>query len=116
MCVVTGGCSSGRRGLCEQQGFGVDHELCQGLVAVDYRARCPSALNKRMSRIKRQCSPMCCKLGFTPHIRDRRGAEEPRANMMDKKVLILQLEQGTFMTSENLQQRVMIMVQLLLQS
>lgn len=73
-------------GLCEQQGFGVDHELCQGLVTVDYRAWCPSVLNKRMSRIKRQCSPVCCKLGFTPHIRDRQGAQEPQANMMDKSI------------------------------
>jgi len=71
--------------LCEQQGFGVVHELCQGLVAVDYRARCPSALNKRMSRIKRQCSPVCCKLGFTPHIRDRQEAQEP-PDMMDKSI------------------------------
>lgn len=72
-------------GLCEQQGFGVDHELCQGLVAVDYRAQCPSVLNKRMSRIKRQCSPLCCKLGFTPHIRDRRETQEP-PDMMDKSI------------------------------
>ena len=64
-------------GLCEQQSFGVDHEPCQGLVAVDYRARCPSALNKRMSRIKRQCSPVCCKLRSTLHIRDRQEAQEP---------------------------------------
>lgn len=73
-------------GLCEQQGFGVDHELCQGLVAVDYRAWCPSVLNKRMSRIKRQCSPVCCKLGRTPHIRGRREARELQADMTDKDI------------------------------
>lgn len=72
--------------LCEQQGFGVDHELCQGLVVVDYRARCPSVLNKRMSRIKRLCSPLCCKLGFTPHIRDWQEALEPQADTMDKSI------------------------------
>ena len=72
--------------MCEQQGFGVDHELCQGLVAVDYRARCPSVLNKRMSRIKRQCSPICCKLGRTPHIRGRQEAQELQADMMDKSI------------------------------
>ncbi len=72
-------------GLCEQQGFGVDRELCQGPVAVDYRALCPSVLNKRMSRIKRQCSPVCYKLGFTPHIRDRQEAQEPR-DKMDKRI------------------------------
>ena len=73
-------------GLCEQQGFGVDHGLCQGLVAVDYRARCPSVLNKRMRRIKRQCSPaVCCKLGFAPHIRDRQEAQEP-PDMMDRSI------------------------------
>lgn len=74
------------RGLCEQQGFGVDHELCQGLVAVDYRAWCPSVLNKRMSGIKRQSSPVCCKLGRTPHIRARREARELQANMTDKSI------------------------------
>lgn len=73
-------------GLCERQGFGVDHELCQRLVAVDYRARCPSVLNKRMNRIKRQCSAVFCKLDFTPHIRERQGAQEPQANMMDKSI------------------------------
>lgn len=71
-------------GLCEKQGFGVDRELCQGLVAVDYRARCPSVLNKRMSRIKRQCSPVCCKLGFTPNIRDRQEAQEPPRHIGQK--------------------------------
>lgn len=73
-------------GLCEQQGFGVDREPCQGLVAVDYRAWCPSVLNKRMSRIKRHCSPICCKLGFILHIRDRQEAKEPKVDMMDKSI------------------------------
>lgn len=73
-------------GLCEQQGFGVDHELCQGMVAVDYRSQCPSVLNKGMSGIKRQCSPVCCKLGRTPHIRDSREAQELQADMMDKSI------------------------------
>lgn len=71
-------------GLWEQQGFGVNHELSQGPGVGDYRARCPSVLNKRMSRIKRQCSPVCCKLGFTPHIRDREEDQEPKAHDGEK--------------------------------
>lgn len=72
--------------LCEQQGFGVDHELCQRLVAVDYRAWCPLVVNKRMSRIKRQCSPVCCKLGSAPHIRNQQKAQEPQADMMNRNI------------------------------
>lgn len=64
-----------------------------GLVVVDYRARCPSVLNKRMSRIKRQCSLVCCHLGFTPHIRDMQEAQT-----WWTKVLILQLQQDTLPT------------------
>ncbi|KAK1898085.1 Copine-5, partial [Dissostichus eleginoides] len=70
----------------EVSGFGVDHELCQELVAVDYRAVCPSVLNKRMNRIKSQYSPVCCKLGFTAHIRDRQKAQEPQADKMDTSI------------------------------
>ena len=73
-------------GWCEQQGFGVDPELCQGLVAVDNRAGCPSVLNKRMSRIKRQCSPVCRQQGSTPHIRNQQAAPEPQADMMHKRI------------------------------
>lgn len=63
-------------GLYKQQGFGADHEPCQGLVEVDYRAWYPSVLNKRMSSIKRLCSPVCCHL--TPHFRDEQEAQEPQ--------------------------------------
>lgn len=86
-------------GLCEQRGFGVDHELCQGL-AVDYNARYPSVLNKRMSRIKRQCSLVCCHLGFTSHIRDTQKAQEPQTWWTN--VLIPQLQQDTLISTETL--------------
>lgn len=68
---------------------------CQRLVAVDYRARCPSVLNSRM---KRQCSSECCKPDFTPHIRERREAQEP------------QLQQGTFSTAQTLWQQLIMMI------
>lgn len=72
-------------GLCEQRGFGVDRELCRGLVAVDYRALCPSALNKRMSRIKRQCSMGLLSSRLrSPHQRSAGGSGAPV--VMDKSI------------------------------
>lgn len=82
LCKVWGGGG----GLWEQQGFGVNYKLCQGLAVVDYRARCPSVLNKRMSRMKRLCVPVCCKLGFTAHIKDQQQDQEPQADMMGKSI------------------------------
>lgn len=79
-------------GVCVNNGALVPNSA-GGLVVVDYRARCPSVLNKRMSRIKRQCSLVCCHRGFTPHIRDMQEAQT-----WWTKVLILQLQQGTLPT------------------
>lgn len=116
VCQVWGGAGPSSRGFVWTTGlWRWPWTLPGGLVAVDYRARCPSVLNKRMSRIKRQCSPVCCKLGFTAHFRDRQEAQEP-PDMMDKSIdsaasvghLDLRWDSALMQHPISLQQRVMM--------